>query len=259
MTDRRGIVFDLQRGALHDGPGIRTVVFLKGCPLRCLWCHNPESISPEIQPDLKTPGKFFGREMSAADVMATVEKDRPFFEASGGGMTLSGGEPMFQFDFTAALLSAARERGISTCLDTCGYAPAERYRSILPLTDWFLYDFKATGAADHERWTGVSSDLILKNLRMLDQNGARIILRCPLIAGLNDTDEHLQAIAALAREMPRLTVEILPYHNMGRDKWARSGRTDPLPAMKTASLEQKEIWRRRLAEAGCPAERLRAE
>ena len=256
MINRKGIVFDIQQGGMHDGPGIRTVVFLKGCPLRCVWCHNAESICPTIQPDLKTPGKMFGREMSVAEVMDVVKKDRAFYEASGGGMTISGGEPMLQFDFTEALLMAARELNIHTCLDTCGYASKYQYRRIDSLVDLFHYDYKATDPADHERWTGVHPDVILNNLRMLYERGAEIILRCPVVPGLNANDEHFRAIAALANEMPRLKINILPYHNMGRDKWARSGQNDPLPLMENATPEQKQEWESKLLAFGCPPDRL---
>ena len=256
MINRKGIVFDIQQGGLHDGHGIRTVVFLKGCPLRCVWCHNAESIGPGIQADLKKPGKKFGREMSVADVMDIVEKDIAFYEASGGGLTLSGGEPMLQFDFTAALLMAAKERGIHTCLDTCGYVSKNQYRRIDSLVDLFYYDYKATDPENHESWTGVPPRQILDNLRMLYERGAEIVLRCPIVPGLNATDEHFRTIAALANEMSKLIINILPYHNMGRDKWARSGQTEPLPKMENTSPAQKKDWERRLLTFGCDKNRL---
>ncbi len=256
MMNRKGIVFDIQQGGMHDGPGIRTVVFLKGCPLRCVWCHNAESISPDIQPDLKNPGKMFGQEMSVQQVMDVVEKDRAFYEASGGGLTLSGGEPMLQFEFTQALLRTARERGIHTCLDTCGWGGAEQFFELLPFVDLFHFDYKATDPQNHLDWTGVPIDPIVSNLRKLDEKGANIVLRCPVIPGLNATDEHFRAIAALAAEMPRLIINILPYHNMGRDKWARIGQKDPLPEKGNASSEQKNEWERQLLDLGCNREQL---
>jgi len=256
MKDRSGIVFDIQLGGLHDGPGVRTVVFLKGCPLRCVWCHNAESICPDIQSDLKTPGKMFGREMSVAEVMEVVEKDRAYYEASGGGITLSGGEPMLQFEFTKALLKAARERGIHTCLDTCGYASKYQYRRIDSLVDLFHYDYKVTDPANHELWTGVQPEQIMENLRMLYERGAEIILRCPVIPGLNATDEHFRAIVVLANEMPQLKINILPYHNMGRDKWERSGQTDPLLEIGNTTPEQKKEWEQKLLAFGCDEKRL---
>jgi pyruvate formate lyase activating enzyme len=257
MINRKGIVFDIQQGGMHDGHGIRTVVFLKGCPLRCVWCHNAESIAPEIQPDLKNPGKCFGRELSVHEVMDVVEKDRAFYEESGGGITLSGGEPMLQFEFTKALLMAAREQGIHTCLDTCGYASRYQYRQIDSLIDLFHYDYKASSSTEHELWTGVSSKEIMSNLRMLYERGAEIILRCPIVPGLNATEEHFRGIAALSMEMPKLIINVLPYHNMGRDKWGRSGQKDPLPEMENASTEQKRNWERQLLDLGCSREQLR--
>jgi len=256
MMNPKGIVFDIQQGGMHDGPGIRTVVFLKGCPLRCVWCHNAESICPDIQPDLKTPGKMFGRQMSVDEVMNVVEKDRAYYEASGGGLTLSGGEPMLQFEFTKALLMAARERGIRTCLDTSGWAAAEQFFELLPFVDLFHFDYKATDPQNHLDWTGVPIGPIVSNLRKLDEKGANIVLRCPIIPGLNDNKEHFRTIASLAAEMPRLKIDILPYHNMGRDKWERSGQKDPLPLLNNASVELKNMWEKELLAAGCEADRL---
>ena len=256
MMNPKGIVFDIQQGGMHDGPGIRTVVFLKGCPLRCVWCHNAESIPLGIQPDLKTPGKMFGREMSVDEVMNVVEKDRAYYEASGGGLTLSGGEPMLQFEFTKALLMAARERGIRTCLDTSGWAAEEQFSELLPFVDLFHFDYKATDSKNHLDWTGVPIAPIVSNLRKLDKKGANIVLRCPIIPGLNATDEHFRGIAALAAEMPKLIINILPYHNMGRDKWARSGQKDPLPEIESASTEQKNEWEHLLLDLGCNREQL---
>jgi pyruvate formate lyase activating enzyme len=232
------------------------VIFLKGCPLRCPWCHNPESLEPEIEPDLTTPGKFFGRKMSVEEVLDVVEKDRAFYDASGGGMTISGGEPMMQFDFTRDLLTAAHGRGLHTCLDTSGYAPAEQLLELLPVTDLYHYDYKATDPQKHHVWTGVELPPILDNLDQLYRAGANIILRCPMIPGVNDDHQHLQAIAALMKKYERLAVEILSYHNMARDKWARIGKENPMPDTDNPGKEIKDSWRSTLLATGCDMTRL---
>lgn len=292
-----GIVFDIQRFALHDGPGIRTTVFLKGCPLRCLWCHNPESWSPHPQlaynaercvdcmacrdvcPDgahMLVDGRhvldfsacqvaavcvpacgydalrIIGEEMTVERVMDEVMRDDPYYRRSGGGLTLSGGEPLAQFEFARALLHDARQQGLHTCLDTSGLAARQRFEAIVDDVDLFLYDYKATSPAEHRRLTGASNMLILDNLDYLYRRAARIILRCPLVPGVNDTAEHLAGIAALAARYPRLEgVQIMGYHSMGRDKAARVGYSNPLGDLPTADAATKTRWLDTLHRLGC--------
>ncbi|HYF96266.1 MAG TPA: glycyl-radical enzyme activating protein [Symbiobacteriaceae bacterium] len=296
---RTGIVFDIQRFALHDGPGIRTTVFLKGCPLRCLWCHNPESQQSRIQYSfsydkcgpcqesghaclqgvrleagaivhdraLITPAAFdlcpadaittVGREMSVAEIMAEVERDRAYYARSGGGLTISGGEPMQQFDFCLALAQAAKAAGLHVCLDTSGHAPRERFAVILPYVDLFLYDYKETDPDRHREFTKVAPDLIAANLELLCSRGAAVRLRCPLVPGLNDTPAHMQGIAALAARYPGLeAVEIMAYHDMGNHKAERVGQKAPLAGLKTVTDDVKKSWLRELHALGCTGARL---
>lgn len=214
-----GIVFDIKRGSIKDGPGLRTSVFLKGCPLRCAWCHNPESWLSE--PQRAVDGEVCGREMSVDEVMAEVLADCPFYGAVGG-LTLTGGEPMFQFAFARALAQAAHDDGINVALDTCGEAPWEQYEAMLSCVDLFLFDYKATGVEDHRRLTGVDGVRILDNLKRLDAAGARIRLRCPIVPGVNDTAEHLRRIDELAASLSNVVgVDRLPYHPLGLQKRAR--------------------------------------
>jgi pyruvate formate lyase activating enzyme len=264
-----GRIFDIQRFSVHDGPGIRTTVFLKGCPLRCAWCHNPEGISPRPQlafdprrcigcgycfrvcrrgAHRMAEGRhvldrdvceacgtcvaecyaealeFIGREVSVADVMAEVRADRPFYETSGGGLTLSGGEPLAQIDFAEAVLRAAAAEGIHAAIETCGHAPWPSFERVRPLVGLFLYDWKETDPGRHKEFTGVSNELIRANLRTLYAAGARILLRCPIVPGLNDREDHFAGIASLCRQMPALLgVELLPYHRLGLGKIERLG------------------------------------
>ncbi|MEI6108272.1 MAG: radical SAM protein [Opitutae bacterium] len=220
-----GIVFDIQRAALHDGPGLRTTVFLKGCHLRCAWCHNPES--QKLVPETGKNGKVYGRTMTIEEVMSVVQADRCFYETSGGGLTLSGGEPTVQFDFCIPLLQAAKAAGIHTCLDTCGNFPSACLPVLFPLVDLWHFDYKATGPEEHTRWTGVDGQLIQQNLAALREMGAAIILRCPIIPGANDSAEHLARIDDLKASGDLLAVERLPFHTTGNSKYTDLGRPVP--------------------------------
>lgn len=292
----KGVIFDIQRFALHDGPGIRTTVFMKGCPLRCVWCHNPESHSFKLElsfDESKCDGcascleacrvgvhamnpehdvnfavcqtehhcveacpsgalKIIGREVTIDDVLEEVLRDVPYFVRSGGGMTISGGEPLSQFLFTLGLLREAKRNGLHTCLDTSGMASQERAAAVAEYVDLFLFDYKASDEGEHRRLTGVSNRRILENLDCLYRLGARIILRCPLVPGINDSREHLSGIAALSERYPNLeAIEIMPYHNMGRDKYAQIGRDSPIKDLATADEVTKSEWVTALHRLGC--------
>ncbi len=236
-----GIVFDLKRFSVKDGPGIRTTVFLKGCQLRCVWCHNPESWNPALE---MVGNESIGREMTTSEVMEEVLADRIFYEKSGGGMTLSGGEPMMQFDFARELLEIAKANGVHTALDTCGFAPWERLQDLLPLVDLFLYDFKVTNPEQHRTLTGVSNELILENLQKLNDAGARIFLRCPLVPGVNDDDEHLASIATWANQLDRIEeITLEPYHPLGVQKAERLHLDRILQRREFAPRKAMEHWK----------------
>jgi pyruvate formate lyase activating enzyme len=244
-----GIVFDIQRFCLHDGPGIRTTVFLKGCSLRCIWCHNPESM--RMQPQADRHGRVIGESTTVDEVLAVVERDRPYYERSGGGITLSGGEPLVQFPFVRDLMHEAKRRGFQLCLETAGHVPQRRFEAVLPDVDMFLYDVKAHDSTQHKDLTSQSNRQILANLDYLCCHGACIRLRCPLIPGVNDTHEHLQFIAELTRRYPMLDgVEIMPYHNMAAQKWEAIGLPHVLAGRPSASEEQRRQWLQTLADLG---------
>jgi len=217
-----GIVFDIKRGSIKDGPGFRTSVFLKGCPLRCVWCHNPESQEPEPQRAV-TADEICGRAMSVEEVMAEVRADKPFYGAEGG-LTLTGGEPLLQPDFAFALASAAKREGIHVAVDTCGYGPWAAFERMLAVTDFFLYDLKCMDPIRHRELTGVDNALILDNLRRLDAAGANSWIRCPLVPGINDSDVALKAIVALTGTLRYVRrIEVCPYHPIGLEKYAKFG------------------------------------
>lgn len=242
-------IFDIQRNSFVDGPGIRTTVFFKGCNLNCKWCHNPESQSfkKEIlfyqnrctgcgrcknitieDTDFRcfnSAKEFCGKEYTVDDIFREVQKDRAFFEASGGGVTFSGGECMLQIDFLVEILKKCKENGIHTAIDTAGHLPFEYFERVLPYTDLFLYDIKLMNEQKHKEYTGVTNQLILKNLIKLLQSDARVWVRIPLIHGVNDTEEEALNIRAFfdANGYPENT-EPLPYHSMGEHKYAALGR-----------------------------------
>ena len=292
-----GRIFEVQRFSIHDGPGIRTTVFLKGCPLRCIWCHNPEAATRELSlsfmPD-KCIGcgycfracansahrmeehvhvldrdacvvcgtcaeecyanalEIAGKDVTVGEVMDEVVRDRPFYETSNGGMTLSGGEPLFQIEFTEALLHAAKAEGLDCCVETCGFGATEDLRRLLPLVDLFLFDVKETDPERHKEFTGVDVAPIIENLRMLHAEGATVLLRCPIIPGYNDNTGHFPAVAKLAASLPRLKgVELMPYHALGESKVERFG-LNPSARAKSKAPDDATVarWRSLLREYG---------
>ena len=226
------LVFDIRRFTIHDGPGIRTTVFFKGCPLRCQWCHNPES--QEVATEKVTirrvlDGRNYhceetiGRWYSEKEVMHEIEKDMVFYRESGGGVTFSGGEPLMQADALAQLLHLSKERELHTVVDTSGHAEPAAIQKVMPLTDLWLYDLKLMDDLKHVEYTGVSNDLALKNLEMLSSRGNKVIIRFPLVPGITDGIENLEGIAFLMRKNRLNRIDILPYHSIAREKYRRLG------------------------------------
>ena len=230
-----GVVFDIQRYAVYDGPGIRTCVFLKGCPLRCAWCHNPESWrrAPEwavgSERGAGGAGERLGREMTVDEVLAEVLVDRPFYETSGGGLTVSGGEPTHQHEFLRELLRAARAEGVHTAVETCGHFPASRLDELVENVDLFLFDLKLMDDARHAALTGVSNERILANFAALVTRAGKggLLARIPLVPGVNVSAGDVEALIEFLRTTGYPgRVELMPYNNTARHKWEKVGRGD---------------------------------
>jgi len=291
-----GRIFDIKKFAVHDGPGIRTTVFCKGCPLRCIWCHNPESlettaelaISPdkcigcgacievcpagalrideqgicECDRDLCTRcGKcaavcfsgaleMIGWEVTVEDVMVEVRKDAPFYKTSGGGVTISGGEPLIQGEFVTALLRQCRSEGFHTALDTSGHVPFKSLTAAVAHADLVLYDLKHIDPAAHKQHTGASNDLILENLRMLSGLGVDIEIRMPIVSGLNDSSRDIDAAGEFISGLDNVVgVRLLAYHRLAASKYARLGCVNPAVDLQPPDAGRLKQIAERLA--GC--------
>jgi glycyl-radical enzyme activating protein len=293
----KGRVFAIHRFSVHDGPGIRTAVFLKGCPLRCLWCHNPESFDPDpeiafiahrcgacgdcVQECPVSAHRFedgvhvfnravctkcgrcaeacvfgalerTGADMAVGEIVREVLKDSVFYTESGGGVTVSGGEPLGQWRFTLELLSVLKSHGVHTALETSGFGPRNALEALLPVTDLFLFDIKSVNPEKHRKLTGVPNDSILENLEFLAGAGVKVELRCPLVPGLNDSEEDIAAIAALVRKYPGLTgAVLLPYHNTGNDKYVRYAIPNRLPGLAPADQTDRARWAAIISSVRC--------
>lgn len=218
----RGRIFDIQRYSIHDGNGIRTIVFLKGCVLRCRWCCNPESQNYDIETMMvQGEPKVIGEDITVGEVMKIVEKDRPYYRRTGGGLTLSGGESLCQPEFARDLLRAAQEAGITTALESMGCADYSVIESILPYLDQYLLDIKHMNSEKHKEFTGRSNELMLENAKKIAaSHRTELSIRVPVIPGFNDTEEEIRAIAEYAKEIGNVRrMHLLPYHRLGQDKY----------------------------------------
>ncbi len=290
-----GLVLNIMHFALHDGPGIRTTVFLKGCPLHCWWCHNPESQSPEptviyfeercirsgdcvracphgalrLDPQGLTHDphrcqhcaecvtacstsarQLAGRWMTVPEVLAEVSKDQVFFDESGGGITVSGGEPLMQASFLESLLAGCRERRIRTVLDTCGWADPRVLLRVRENVDLFFYDLKLMDSERHRHFTGVTNDVILQNLKMLAERGSAVVVRVPVIPGVNDDADNLDALAGFLLPLDLRNVDLLPYHRLGSDKYRRLHLVNGMEGVVPPSEERMEALAARLRRDG---------
>jgi pyruvate formate lyase activating enzyme len=295
-----GLVFDIKRFAINDGPGIRVTVFLKGCPLSCRWCHNPESISPDVQ-KMYTVGKCIGcgecvricpmeaceltpegivtemeicnacgmcadvcparatemsgRYYSVSELLAIIEKERPFFDESGGGVTFSGGEPLMHPLFLNEMLDACGRLGIHRAVDTSGLAPTRILLETARRTELFLYDLKLMDSARHRQWTGAGNRRILENLQVLAETGAEIQVRLPLIGGVNTDDDNIDATASFVAGLagkPKL-INLLPFHNVAEGKSKKLGKASGSGVMRTPDKADLERIMERFSHYGLTA------
>lgn len=241
--DLRGMVFDIARCSFHDGPGIRTTVFLKGCPLNCWWCHNPESKKgqPEEFRNLNTGEiRVKGRKMTVDEVMEIVLKDKTYYEESGGGLTISGGEPFSQSDFVYALAEKAGKAGIHVAVETSGCVGWDKIAESLPFIDLYLYDYKHSDSKQLEKYTKGSYTLIENNFNKLIELNKVVIRRCPIIPTVNDTLAHIKSICAMSLNYPLTKMEILLYHTLGISKSKSIGKEYLLPGIKSLNNEEEE-------------------
>lgn len=224
--DTTGRIFDIQKYSIHDGPGIRTIVFLKGCSLRCRWCCNPEGQHYEIENMLfGGKNKVIGKDVTVREVMEEIKKDIPYYVRSGGGVTLSGGEALLQPAFGISLLRACHDIGINTAIETTGFQRFEIIKDYLTHLDYVLMDIKHMNSAKHREFTSQPNELILENARKIAETGANLTIRIPVIYGFNDTEAEISAIAAFAASLPGVRhLHLLPYHRMGEDKYTGLGR-----------------------------------
>ncbi|MDR1790886.1 MAG: radical SAM protein [Propionibacteriaceae bacterium] len=242
-------VFNVQRFSINDGPGLRTTVFFKGCPLSCPWCHNPESISfePEVMVSADGGAEVVGRQYPVAELVELCAKDQIFYDQSGGGVTLSGGEVMVQdFGYVTELVESLRAKGITVGIDTCGLAPSERFTALANRAAFFLYDLKFIDSEKHRQYCGAPNDLILKNLKLLADAGANLYLRLILLEGLNTDSQTIESTLnwLVEHEIRPTEVNLLPYHRFGQDKAVKLGR--PWREFVTPSDETVNRYKERL-------------
>lgn len=259
----KGVVFDIKKFAVHDGPGIRTTVFFKGCPLQCTWCHNPESKKKNPEEIVITSKRkcldlsytetkeVIGREVSVDEIMSEIKKDIVYYDESGGGVTFSGGEPMMQPEFLKSLLTECKKNEINTCVDTSGYTEFENFENILKVTDSFNYDLKLMNDDLHIRYTGVSNKKIHENLKSLSEKGKIIYIRIPVVPGITDTEKNInESIKFLSSLISIKEVHLLPYNRLASNKYHKLREPDFHNKTSPPSNERMEELKSRFEAAG---------
>ena len=258
----KGLIFSVKRYSIHDGPGIRVTFFMKGCPLSCWWCHNPEGISPFSENVIRTDkvgerefstSEEVGKYYTVGNILEILEKERVFFNQSKGGATFSGGEPMLQYEFLFEALKACKANGYHTAVDTSGYSSAENYKSIIPSTDLFLFDIKHLDEARHIEYTGVSNIGILDNYRLLLESGIDIMVRVPVIPGINDDPYHMEKLKKflLATKTKSIKkINLLPYHKIGSSKYKRFNLPYRMEGIEPPAKEKMQELKELFCETG---------
>ena len=238
----KGRIFNIQRFSIHDGPGIRTIVFFKGCRMRCAWCCNPESQNREIETLVENgKEKIVGRDVTVWDIMPEILADIPYYRRSDGGVTLSGGEVLCQADFARELLKACKAEGLHTAIESAASLDFSEIEKLLPYLDLYLMDIKHMDSAKHKEYTGVGNELILENAKKIANSGVELIIRTPVIPTFNDTKEEIKAISSFARSLNGVNEHhLLPYHRLGSDKYSGLGRNYALKEIEPPSKEKME-------------------
>lgn len=239
---KTGRIFNIQRFSIHDGPGIRTIVFFKGCYMRCAWCCNPESQEYAIQTMVENgKEKVVGRDVTVEEILPEILADENYYRRSGGGVTLSGGEFLGQHEFAAELLKTCKEYGLHTAVESTANAPWEKIETVLPYIDLYLMDIKHMDGAKHKEYTGASNELIKENAKRLSDSGVDLIIRTPVVPGFNDTAEEIRAISRFAASLGGVKeYHLLPYHRLGSDKYAGLGRNYALKEIMPPEKERME-------------------
>lgn len=237
-----GRIFNIQRYSIHDGPGIRTIVFFKGCYMRCAWCCNPESQRYETETLLENgKQKTVGRDVTVEEIMPELLADVPFYRRSGGGVTLSGGEFLAQHEFARLLLSACKDEGLNTAVESTANAPFEKIAAVLPFIDLYLLDIKHMDGEKHKKYTGADNRLILGNAEKIAESGTPLIIRTPVVPGFNDTPAEIRAISRFAASLPGVKEHhLLPYHRLGQGKYAGLNRPYALDGVLPPTKEKME-------------------
>ena len=253
---RTGRIFNIQRFSIHDGPGIRTIVFFKGCYMRCAWCCNPESQEYAIQTMVENGReKTVGRDVTVEEILPEILADEPYYRRSGGGVTLSGGEFLGQHEFAAELLKACKEYGLHTAVESTANAPWEKIEAVLPYIDTYLMDIKHMDSAKHKEYTGAPNERILQNAKRISDSGVELIIRTPVVPTFNDTAEDIRAISRFAASLGGVKeYHLLPYHRLGSDKYTGLGRNYSLKEIEPPAKERMQYLLEVAQESGLPCQ-----
>jgi pyruvate formate lyase activating enzyme len=258
----KGLIFSVKRYSIHDGPGIRVTFFMKGCPMNCLWCHNPEGISPLPETVVQTNrigdrefnrNEEVGKYYTVNDILEILDKEKVFINQSKGGVTFSGGEPMLQIEFLIEALKACKEKGYHTAVDTSGYSSTEKFESIMPFTDLFLFDIKHLDEAKHIQSTGVSNTGILDNYRFLLQSGKDIMVRIPVIPDFNDDPDHVERLRlfiSATKTQSLKKINLLPFHKIGSSKYKRFNMPYRMEGVEPPSAEKMKMMKEFFMKTG---------
>lgn len=253
LENVKGRIFNIQKFSVHDGPGVRTIIFFKGCRLRCRWCCNPESQEYDIQ-KMVVAGeeKIVGEDVTVGEIMEKVMGDMPYFRRSGGGITLSGGEALCQPDFAEALLKKAKQIGITTAVESASFAPSETVRRLLPYIDYYLMDIKHINSDKHKEFTTQPNEIILENAKIIaEHQGTQLTVRVPVIPTFNDTEEEIRDIAKFTASLKTVKeLHLLPYHKMGQDKYEGLGREYYMKDIYPPTDEKMQRLKRAASEYG---------